>query len=346
METIMRSVRPFLFGLFTLLAVIAAGVSEAGACSRVFWNSNKQAQVVARTMDLYMSDEAQLVVYPRGMEREGASDANALRWKAQYASVAVTALGKATSDGLNEQGLAVHLLYLHDTKYEARDQRPALPNALWAQYVLDNCRTVVEALEKLQKVQVVSVSAGGREWPLHLAIEDASGDSAIMEFVDGKEVVHHGKQFTVMTNEPPLQQQLENLAKHKLFGGTRTLPGDIDPASRFVRAATYLKTLPEPTDYRTAVAGVLGVIRTTMVPVGAQNTGDSESYDTWPTLWVSAADLTHRVFYFHSTKSPNLFWVDLKSLDPAGPVMVLDPYNPDLSGDVSKSFSVPTKSSK
>ena len=145
-----------------------------------------------------------------------------------------------TSDGLNEHGLAVHLLYLHDTKYEARDQRPALPNALWAQYVLDNCRTVVESLAKLRNVQIVSVStAGGRQWPLHLAIEDAGGDSAIVEFVDGKEVVHHGKQFTVMTNEPPLQQQLENLAKYKPFGGKRTLPGDIDPASRFVRAATF-----------------------------------------------------------------------------------------------------------
>jgi choloylglycine hydrolase len=332
--------------MLPLLAVIAGTVSKVDACSRVFWNSNKQAQVVARTMDLYMSDEAQLVFYPRGMERAGASDANAIRWKAPYASVAVTAFGMATSDGLNEHGLAVHLLYLHDTKYELRDQRPALSNTLSAQYVLDNSRTVLEALKNLQKVQIVSFQVGGREWPLHLAIEDASGDSAIIEFVDGKEVVHHGKQFTVMTNEPPLQQQLENLAKYKLFGGKLTLPGDIDPASRYVRAATFLKTLPEPTDYRTAVAGVLGVIRTTMVPMGAQDTGDSESHDTWPTLWVSAADLTHRVFYFHSTKSPNLFWIDLKSLDPAGPSKVLDPCNPNLSGEVGKSFSAPAKSSK
>ncbi len=236
----MRCVRQVLLGSFPLLAVIAGWAAEADACSRVFWNGNKQAQVVARTMDLYMSDEAQLVFYPRGMERQGASGADALRWRAQYASVAVTALGMGTSDGLNEHGLAVHLLYLHDTKYEARDQRPALPNALWAQYVLDNCRTVVESLAKLRNVQIVSVSAGGRQWPLHLAIEDAGGDSAIVEFVDGKEVVHHGKQFTVMTNEPPLQQQLENLAKYKPFGGKRTLPGDIDPASRFVRAATFV----------------------------------------------------------------------------------------------------------
>lgn len=342
----MLTVRQFLLGSSLSLAVAVGGVSKVDACSRVFWNDNTEAQVVARTMDLYIPDEAQLVFYPRGMEREGANDANAIRWKSQYASLAATALGLATSDGLNEHGLAVHLLYLHDTKYEARDQRPALSNALWAQYVLDNSRTVAEALENLGKVQIVSAKAGGREWPLHLAIEDASGDSAILEFVDGKQVVHHGKQFTVMTNEPPLQQQLENLAKYKLFGGQLTLPGDIDPASRFVRLATFLKTLPEPTNYRTAVAGVLGVIRTAMVPIGAQDTAESGSQDTWPTLWVSAADLTNRIFFFNSTKSPNLFWIDLKLLDPTGPTMVLDPYNPELSGEVAKSFKASAEPAK
>lgn len=151
-------------------------------------------------------------------------------------------------------------------------------------------------------------------------------------------VVHHGKQFTVMTNEPPLNRQLENLAKYKPFGGKQELPGDIDPASRFVRAATYLKTLPEPVDKREALTGVMSVVRTTMVPFGAREYAASGAVDSWPTLWISAEDLTSRVLYFNSTRSPNLFWVELKNLDPSGPIMALDPYNPDLSGEVSKSL--------
>jgi choloylglycine hydrolase len=149
-----------------------------------------------------------------------------------------------------------------------------------------------------------------------------------------------------MTNEPALQQQLENLAKHKLFGGKLPLPGDIDPASRFVRLATFLKTLPEPADCHAALADVLGVIRTTIVPFGAEDTGGSGAEDVWPTRWISAADLTHQVFCFQSTKSPNMFWIDLKSLDPTGPSKAMDPYNPELSGDISKSFSAPATSSK
>ncbi len=32
---------------------------------------------------------------------------------------------------------------------------------------------------------------------LHLALEDAAGDSAIIEHLDGKPVVHHGSQYRV-----------------------------------------------------------------------------------------------------------------------------------------------------
>ncbi|MFK5073457.1 linear amide C-N hydrolase, partial [Klebsiella pneumoniae] len=86
----------------------------------------------------------------------------------------------------------------------------------------------------------------GQEWGLHVAIEDTTGDSAVFEFVKGKLVVHHGKEYTVMTNEPPLAEQLVNVKRYKLFGGKEAMPGDIDPSSRFVRAASYLKTLPQP----------------------------------------------------------------------------------------------------
>ncbi|MFL1875417.1 hypothetical protein ACIKT0_09445, partial [Hansschlegelia beijingensis] len=41
------------------------------------------------------------------------------------------------------------------------------------------------------------------------------------------EPVHHGTEFTVMTNEPPLDVQLKNLKNLELFGGPKSLPGDI-----------------------------------------------------------------------------------------------------------------------
>lgn len=312
-------------------------VGTAFPCSRVFWNTNGQAKVTGRTMDLYSSDEPQLVVYPAGIERDGQAGPNSAKWKSKYGSVVVTSLGAATSDGMNEHGLAAHALYLDKTVYEPRDKRPGVSNGRWVQYLLDNFRTVNEALTGLPGVQIVSVDIAGTKWPLHVAFEDAAGDSAVIEYADGKAVIHHGPQYSVMTNEPFLDEQLINLKRYKLFGGDLALPGDIDPASRFVRASTYLKTLPEPKNEVEAIAGVASVIRSVMVPFGAIDTTGTELFDTWPTLWETFADLTHLAYYFSATTNPYIIWVELKNfnLKAGAPVLALDPRDPALLGDIS-----------
>jgi choloylglycine hydrolase len=115
-------------------------------------------------MDLYRSDEAKMVVYPRGLERVSKTgDSKSFTWKSKLGSVAVTSFGTATSDGMNEKGLVANLLYLGDTKYEQRDSRPGLSNLLWAQYLLDNFASVKEAVEGLKDVQIVPVEHNGKQ---------------------------------------------------------------------------------------------------------------------------------------------------------------------------------------
>jgi penicillin V acylase-like amidase (Ntn superfamily) len=322
-----------------LVAALSASLltSSALACSRILWNTD-QATVVGRTMDLYMSDKARIAVFPRGMSHTGPTGIpNMLSWKSKYASVGATALDLAVSDGLNEKGLSANLLYLHDTKYEKRDNRPGLTNAAWAQYLLDNFATVEEAVEAMKQLQIVSISAGGREWPMHLSIADTKGNSAIFEFVNGKLTINRGPDTLVMTNEPAFSVQRKNLLRYKLFGGKLSMPGDIDPKSRFVRASSYLKTLPKPASLREAVAGAYSVIRNVAVPFGAHDTSGGDSADTWPTLWASLADLSNKVFFFQSTKSANLFWVDLSKVNvvEGAPVVDVDAYDVNLNGDIS-----------
>lgn len=320
-------------------AALAASLltSSALACSRLLWNTG-QANVVGRTMDLYMSDKARIAVFPRGITHSGPPGMpNMLSWKSKYASVAATALDAALSDGMNEKGLNANLLYLHGTQYEKRDSRPGLINAAWAQYILDNFATVEEAIEAMKKLQIISASIGGREWPMHLSIADAKGDSAIFEFVNGKMTVSRGPDTVVMTNEPAFSIQRKNLLRYKLFGGKLAMPGDIDPKSRFVRASSYLKTLPKPASLREAIAGTYSVARNVAVPFGAHDTSGGDSSDTWPTLWVSVADLSNKLYFFQSTKSANLFWLDLSKINTneGAPVVDVDAYDPDLSGDIS-----------
>ena len=249
----------------------------------------------------------------------------------------MTAFDAGASDGMNEAGLSAHLLYLHGSEHETPDTRPAVSNLQWAQYVLDNYATVAEALDGLNTVQIVSSKAAGREWPLHLAIEDATGDSAVLEYVGGKLVVHHGKDVTVMTNEPAMDEQLANLKRYKLFGGDLSMPGDVDPASRFVRASSYLKTLPKPANTYEAVSYLAGVARNVAVPFGSHDTSGGNSVDTWPTRWGTIGDLTHKIFYVIPANNPAVFWVDFAAFNPkSSKILALDPYNVRLSGDVSK----------
>jgi choloylglycine hydrolase len=326
---------PLPYALVTVLLITGA----AHACTRMFWNDNGKAMLVARTMDLEQSDQAKFVVYPRGLSRDGlpGDKGNSLRWKSRYGSAVVTAFGVATTSGMNEKGLSADLLNLEGTRYEPRDEKRPGVSALWAQYFLDNCSSVKEALAAMKNFQVVPQKVAGRHWPIHLSLEDATGDSAVVEFLDGKMNVHHGHQFTVLTNEPPLEEQIGNLKNYQCFGGQLPMPGNIDPRSRFARAYYFLKSLPKPANELGAVADLSGVARTVMTPPGAVPIPGSNPETSWHTLWMSVADLTNKVFYFQSASSPNAYRVEFAKLNLAhgSPVLCADAYDQTLSGEIS-----------
>lgn len=282
-------------------------------------------------MDWSASDEPELWFVPSGTTRGGSGDATSHVWTSRYGSVVTSMWGMGTVDGLNTAGLGAHALYLdpEDVTFAAADGRPTVSNALWVQYLLDNYASVAEAIADLDTVRITSPLFRGLEMGIHIALEDASGDSAIIEPIDGRLVVHHGREYTVMANSPSLDEQLANRDHYRPFGGELPPPGDITSVDRFVRASYFLHYLPEPEDTAEAVAGVFQLIANVSVPYGAPySTGD-----VYPTWWRAGADLTNRVYYFGSTRSPNIFWIELDELSDAGEVRRLDPRDPRRVGD-------------
>lgn len=324
----------------SLLVVIFLTASQTAQANTIaFWNDNDQAKVVARSMDLSENESPLLRSSPRGLTRIGDLSKNHASWTAKYGSVVVTAYNtNAATDGINDQGLAVHLLPIEQVHYGERDLNlPTLSNGLWVQYLLDNYKTVNEALASLNQYQIVQSKIGDKELPSQLALQDATGDSAIIEFVDGKTKIYHGKQYNVATNQPGLDLQIASLKKYKPFGGELELPGSQDANSRFIRTASYLKDQPKPTNHAEVIAGVNAVITTAMVPHGSSTT---------PTRWVATSDLSNQVFYFNPTNTPNVLWVDLKKLNlkEQAPIMILDPKQANMNGDVTKQFKPANKS--
>jgi len=329
------------------LAIAAPSlIDTAAACTRVLWNTNKLAVVSSRTMDWPESTEPTLTVFPRGSSRDGGRVGseevvkdNPAKWTSKYGSIVTTIYGIGTVDGLNEKGLAIHLLYLNATDFGPRDAaKPGMPATLWGQYALDNAATVEEALEALKGVQIVMAEARGHKANVHLAMEDASGDSAIVEYIDGKPVTHHGREYTIMTNDPTYDEQLALLKKQDFSkpSSDMPLPGNVKPTDRFQRAAYYSAMLPEPKNQREAIASVLAIARNVSVPFGAPYKG----FGIYNTEYRTAIDLTDKRYFFELTTSPNVIWADLSKFDlePGSPVMQLNPDNIALSGDVSDKF--------
>ncbi|MEA9986236.1 MULTISPECIES: linear amide C-N hydrolase [Subtercola] len=300
-------------------------------CTRIFWNDNDVAKVTSRCMDWAVDDEPQLWFMPRGTERTGGTQAGAAAWRSTYSSVATSMWGVGSSDGMNEKGLAAHALFLYGVQPPTDTGRGTVTIALWVQYVLDNFSTVAEVIAHIDEIELLAPPIRGQYVGAHLALEDPSGDSAIIEPVNGEMVVHHGREFTVMANSPTYDEQLTNLARFAPFGGDLRPPGDITSDDRFVRASYFRHYLPEPASTAEAVAGVFGLSQNVAVPIGAPY-DDGGVYPTW---WHTVSDVTHLTYYFWSTRSPSAIWVDLAALADGTEVLALDPRDGALVGNVT-----------
>ncbi len=299
----------------------------ADACTRVLYTAPDGTVIMGRSMDWAEDMRSNLWALPRGMKRDGATGANAPRWTSRYGSVVATGYDVGTADGMNEKGLVANLLYLAESDYGTPGGKPALSISLWAQYVLDSFATVDEAVTALAKepFQVVTATLpNGRKAQLHLSISDAGGDSAILEYIGGKLVIHHGKQFVVMTNSPTYDQQLALEAYWKDIGGLVFLPGTNRAADRFARASFLLGAIPRSADKNyiaavpdqrfefQALASVLGVVRSVGVPLGITTPGEPNISST---IWRTVADQKRLVYAFDSATSPSVFWVPMEDLD-------------------------------
>jgi penicillin V acylase-like amidase (Ntn superfamily) len=304
--------------LLALIVALGAIQPQVFACTRAVYLGNDGIVVTVRSMDWLSDLGSNLWFFPRGMQRDGAAGPTSATWKSQYGSVISSAFEACTVDGMNEKGLVANLLYLAESKYPtpvAKDPRKPVSISAWAQYVLDHYATVAEAVAALraEPIYVVGVNTpDGHAGTAHLSLSDASGDSAIFQYLDGKLTIHHGRQFQVMTNSPAYDQQLALNAYWQQIGGLTMLPGTNRASDRFVRASFYINAIPKTSNDQEAVAGALSVLRNCSVPLGITTPGQPNVSST---IWRTASDHQNRRYYFESTRKPNLFWVNLSEFD-------------------------------
>jgi len=259
-------------------------------------------------------------------------------------------------DGLNEKGLAAHMLGLKETGWAPIPSQPVgVTYMRWIRYLLDTCASVEEAVAAMKHVQISDVLIGdqadgsGHSFTFHMAVEDPSGDSAIFEIINGSVEVYHSRNFTVMTNDPPLPWHLENLLNYRSFGGDLPVPGDITEADRFVRSMYFMKHMPEAEDADYMVRLMKTAVVKVASPRGApypcktqacidELDGFGDADHSFPTLWTSVIDVSRQVYH---RGHENFFKVDLKKLassgklDKGAPTLVLSSSRYAIVEDVS-----------
>lgn len=304
--------------LWCLCVACFAFPPTSSACTRAVYKADGVV-LTGRNMDFSIPIPANLWVLPAGIERTGETGANTISWTSRFGSLVATSWDIASTDGMNEKGLAGNLLWLVESDYpsfDPEDGPPGLSVSLWLQYALDRFATVAEAVEHFAKEEFVVVTdfipGTDKFTTVHLSLSDPSGDNAIFEYIGGRLVIHHDPSYIVMTNEPSFEQQLAIQRYWEDVSPKEFLPGTNRSSDRFVRAHYYIRHVTQTSDPVTSVAAVFSVMRNVSVPYGIAIEG-SPNLST--TRWRTVADQTNLRYFYEAVTTPNTFWIDFAKLD-------------------------------
>jgi choloylglycine hydrolase len=215
----------------------------------------------------------------------------------------------------------------------------ALPYINLGDWILSNFQTVDEVRKALPNIVVFAQklpSLGDMIFPLHFAINDASGKGIVVEYVAHQLNIYDNK-VGVMTNSPTYDWHMNNLNNYVNLAplnppdvidntvtfaatgqgyGMLGLPGDISPPSRFVKTTVLTRTALPVDDAGGALNLAEHIINNVDIPRGFArelNNGNKPTNDI--TQWVVFKDLTNKKFYYRTYGDMSLRSIALSGID-------------------------------
>ena len=155
--------------------------------------------VFGANMDYAFVENGLVFIIPRGLTRTGlwpGVTGTNVTWRSRFASLTFSLVGYPYAwAGVNERGLTFSTMELaYATECPPPDERPALDSGLWIQYMLDTCETVEDVIAAESRVRMMTAD--------HYLVADRHGRRAVLEFLDGRMVVHddQSQDIWVLTN--------------------------------------------------------------------------------------------------------------------------------------------------
>ena len=234
---------------------------------------------------------------------------SAAQWISKYGSVTFNQFGREfPTGGINETGLVVELMWLEGTEYPSEDKRPEVGGILqWIQYQLDNFSTVEEVIESDKLIRIPR-----RSVPVHFLITDSKGNSAVIEFLNGKLAAHSGNElkYSVLANDT-YESSEEFYEQYLKSGDEIILYSENNSMNRFGKTCAMIDRIWH-TGKQPSVEYAFDILN---------EVSQGES-----TKWSIVYDINNRKIFYKTNSNKAVRNIDMKSLDfgCSKPVMMID----------------------
>lgn len=327
----------------TAISLNFLSTHKATGCTDFQIETTGNNVIVGRSMEWGLNLKSHIRVQPRGQERvsQTPDGKSGVSWKSKYGFVGIDSNGMdVTVDGLNEKGLSLGCLWLPGTTYQdvAYNQADKAINVTdLGTWILGNFATTEEVKTAIGDIRVWAkpVAECGGIPTMHLALHDATGASAVVEFINGEQKIYDNPNG-VLTNAPtfdwhrinlrnyvhlsarnaqPIELKGSVLAPPGQGSGFLGIPGDWTPPSRFVRTTAMLAFAKPVSTAKEAVNLAQHILNAVDIPIGdiSDKQGNVEHNDY--TQWIVVKDLTNKITYFRSYDNLTLRAIDLNRLD-------------------------------
>ncbi|MCD4833607.1 MAG: linear amide C-N hydrolase [Bacteroidales bacterium] len=206
--------------LIIVLSILLT-VSYSYACSTFVLKGDNQI-VFGRNYDFDFGNGF-IAINKKGVSKHAllSVNENPAEWISKYGSITFNQIGlDFPMGGMNEKGLVIAQMYLHDVKYPEQDKRKGIGELQWIQYQLDNSETLEDVIETDKFLRISNESHA----PLHFLVCDKNGNMATFEYPEGELVVtKHNSNYVFNTNVS-YETSVNMIKAYIPFGGVKKVP--------------------------------------------------------------------------------------------------------------------------